>query len=65
MHERNVTESEIEAVMAATEYIELSVKGRMNAFHFINDRYLRITFREETDHILIITVTIRKKPFKE
>jgi hypothetical protein len=65
MHERNVTENEVEAVIASPEYIEPSVKGRMNAFHFMSGRYLRVTFREETDHILVITVTVRKKPFKE
>ena len=64
MHERDVTESEIEAVIAVPEYIEPSVKGRTNAFHFMRGRYLRVTFREETDHILVITVTVRKKPFK-
>ena len=65
MHERGVSEAEIDTVMAALDYTEPSVKGRTNAFHFINDRYLRITFREETDHILVITVTVRKRPFKE
>ncbi len=64
MSEREVTDNEIETVIAASEYIEPSVKGRTNAFHFMNGRYLRVTFREETDHILVITVTVRKKPFK-
>ena len=64
MEERDVTEDEIEAVIAAPEHIEQSVKGRTNAFHFMRGRYLRVTFREETDHILVVTVTIRKKPFK-
>jgi hypothetical protein len=40
-----------------------SVKGRMNAFKFMNGRYLRVTFKEELDDILVVTVTIRKKPF--
>lgn len=48
MNEREVTENEIEAVIAAPEYIEPSVKGRTNAFHFMSGRYPRVTFREET-----------------
>ena len=51
--------------MESPEYIEPSVKGRTNAFGFITGRYLRVTFREEADVILVITVTVRKKPFKE
>lgn len=65
MNERDVSEDEVEAVIAAPKYCEPSVKGRTNAFGFMNGRHLRITFRQETDHVLIITVTVRKKPFKE
>jgi len=65
MHERGVFHSEVESVMESPEYIEPSVKGRTNAFGFITGRYLRVTFREEADVILVITVTVRKKPFKE
>jgi len=46
------------------EYTAPSVKERINAFKFAGNRYLRVTFKEESDHFLVITVTIRKKPFK-
>ncbi len=65
MKEREVTEDETEFVIKDPDSIEQSVKGRTNAFKFLNGRYLRVTFKEENDHILVITVTIRKKPFKE
>ena len=64
MQEREVSEEEAEAVMSNPDFSEQSVKGRTNAFKFINGRYLRVTFREESDNVLVITVTIRKKPFK-
>jgi len=51
--------------IAAPEYIEPSVKGRNKCLPFFKRQILRVTFREETDHILVITVTVRKKPFKE
>ena len=65
MKEREITEEEAEITIKNPEYTELSVKGRTNAFKFINGRFLRVTFKEESDYILVITVTMRKKPFKE
>lgn len=64
MKEREVAEEEAELTIKEPEYVEPSVKGRMNAFKFIGGRFLRVTFKEESDHILVITVTMRKKPFK-
>ena len=64
MKEREVTEEEAEATIKKPEYIETSIKGRKNAYIFINERFLRVTFKEEDDHILVITVTVRKRPFK-
>ncbi len=64
MKERDVAEKETESVIENPDSCEPSVKGRNNAFKFINGRYLRVTFKDEPDHILVITVTIRKKPFK-
>ena len=64
MKERGVTEKEAEITIKEPEYIEPSIKGRKNAYKFISGRFLRVTFKEEYDHILVITVTVRKKPFK-
>ncbi|MBI3585315.1 MAG: DUF4258 domain-containing protein [Nitrospinae bacterium] len=64
MKEREVTEEEVGITMNEPEYIEPSIKERKNAYKFINYRFLRVTFKEEYDHLLIITVTVRKKPFK-
>lgn len=64
MKEREVTEEEIEITINAPEYTELSIKGRKNAYKFTSNRFLRVTYKEEYDHILVITVTVRKRPFK-
>lgn len=64
MKEREVTEEEVEITIGEPEYIEPSVKGRQNAYKFIGSRFLRVTFKEETNNILVITVTIRKRPFR-
>jgi hypothetical protein len=65
MKESEITEEEAEMTIKESEYIEPSVKGRKNAYKFINDRFLRVTYKEGKDLILIVTVTVRKKPFKE
>jgi hypothetical protein len=63
MKERKISEAEVEYVFKNPDYSEKSIKERVNAFKFINGRYLRVTHREEKDHILIMTVVVRKKPF--
>jgi len=64
MRDRGVTEEETEIALNEPEYREQSVKGRQNVYKFIGGKFLRVTFKEETDHILVITVTVRKRPFK-
>jgi len=64
MKERGVSEEETETTIKEPEHIEPGMKGRKNACKFIGGRFLRTTFKEESNHILVITVTIRKKPFK-
>lgn len=64
MKERNVTEEEVNFVVNQADYLEHDVKGRKNAYKLINERFTRVTFKEENDNIFIITVTIRKKPFE-
>lgn len=64
MKEREVAEEEVEAAINEPDYVEASVKERQNAYKFIGNKFLRVTFKEETSNILVITVTIRKRPFK-
>ena len=65
MKEREIKEEEAKITIKEPEYIDPSIKGRTNAFKYIGGRFLRVTFKEEPDYILVITVTMRKKPFKE
>jgi hypothetical protein len=64
MKERAIAEDEAESAIENPDVSELSIKDRTNAFKFINGRYLRVTFKEELDYILVITVTMKKKPFR-
>lgn len=64
MKEREVTQEETEITIKEPEYTEPSVKGRINAYRYIGNRFIRVTYKEEYDHILVITVTVRKRPFR-
>ena len=64
MNEREVSEDEVEEAAQTPDLSEASIKGRTNSYKFINGRYLRVTLKEGSDHLLVITVTIRKKPFR-
>ena len=63
MKDREVSQKEIELTIKNPDLLKQSIKGRTNAFKFLNDRYLRVTFKEEANRLYVITVTVRKKPF--
>lgn len=65
MKDREVSEIETELTIENSDICKPSVKGRINAYKFINGRNLRVIFKEETAFILAITGAIRKKPFRE
>ncbi len=64
MKERKVTNEEVESVLENPDYSEKSIKERYNAFKWLDGRYLRVTYKEEFKLTLVITVVIRKKPFR-
>jgi hypothetical protein len=39
-----------------------SEKGRLNAVRKLDQGFLRVTYKEELDHLLVVTVTPRRKP---
>ena len=65
MKEREVAEEEVESIMKNPDSLGKSGKERMNAFKFMNGRYLRVSFKEEMDYTIVVTVTVRKKPYGE
>lgn len=52
---RNITKEEVEEVFKLPEKSESTVKGRLNVFKKIGDRYLKVTFKEFEEYILIIS----------
>jgi len=65
MKERRVSEKEVTVSIENPDFLAESLKGRRNAFKFINGRYLRITYNlDATGSVTVITAVARKKPFQ-
>lgn len=58
---REVNEDEIKNTISNPEKIEDSIKGRKNAFKYIGDKWLKVTFKHESNKIVIITVVDKNK----
>jgi hypothetical protein len=53
---RVITEEEVRSVIDQPEMVQQSIRGRMNAYGTTGGRYLKVTYREFDDRILIISV---------
>lgn len=52
---RRISEEEVLEVLREPNVLENSIKGRKNAFKVIGERYLKVTFKEFSEEILIIS----------
>ena len=59
MRWRRISQEEVESVLRDPERLETTERGRMNAFRWVGNRYLRVTFRELEPRILVISVVDR------
>jgi len=53
---RKITEDEVTQTIGNPDKIEQSIKGRINAYKAIGQRYIKVTYKEFFDEILIISV---------
>ena len=51
---------DIKQVLESPDAMEPSIKGRINAHKLIGGRILRVTYRDEDVHIIIVTVAARR-----
>lgn len=58
-----IRQEDIESTLSAPDQVMPTRKGRLNAVKQFGNRFLRVTYREESDCLLIVTVTPRKKPW--
>lgn len=52
---RNISEQEVEAVLSRPDKLEQTECGRINAFKQVGARYLKVTYKECSNELLIIS----------
>lgn len=53
---RKISEEDVLSVMNEPDKNEQSIKGRINLYKRIGQRYLKVTYKEFSEEILIISV---------
>jgi len=53
---RRISEEEVYLTLENPDTIEISIRDRKNAYKTIGQRYIKVTFREFPDRILVISV---------
>lgn len=53
---RRISEEEVIQVLQQPDMLENSIKGRINAYKAIGERYFKVTFKEFSEEILVISV---------
>ena len=61
MRWHQIGEDLIHATLQAPDWREASVAGRINRWKRVADRFLRVTFREEPDRIVVISAVFKRK----
>jgi hypothetical protein len=63
MRWRKIAEEEIASAIRNPDFTE-TADNNINVWKQISDKYLRVTYREETAHILVITAVKKKKGWR-
>ena len=53
---RKISEDEINFVLNSPDKTEQSIKGRINVYKTLGSRYIKVTYKEFSDEIFIISV---------
>lgn len=61
MRWHRITEKEVELALAKPQTIEKDRAGKVNIWRKVGRRYLRVTYKEESDIKVIITAVLKKK----
>lgn len=61
MRWHRITETEVESAIQKPEFLEPPIEGRFNVWIKTSDKFLRLTYKEETERILVITAVKKKK----
>jgi len=61
---RQISEEEVSLALEKPDKIEETMRGRTNVYKFIGARYIKVTYKEFSDHTLIISVVEKGKEGK-
>jgi len=64
MRWHRIIEAEVESAIQKPEFLEPSIEGGFNAWIKASDKFLRVTYKEETNRFLIITAVKKKKGWR-
>ena len=64
MRMRNISEAEITVAIGAPDFTESSVDGRVSVWKLSTDKFLRVTYKDLADRIVIITAVKKKKGWR-
>ena len=64
MRLHRITEAEVEATMQKPEHLEPSVEGRFNAWTETSGKFLRVTYKEQENDFLVISVVRKRKGWR-
>jgi hypothetical protein len=58
---RRVTEAQVLAVLNNPDRIEESIENRRNAYRFVGNRFLKVTYAGEEGDVVVITVIEKER----
>jgi hypothetical protein len=61
MRRHGISEDLIRVTLQSSEWEEASVAGRTNRWRGVEARFLRVTCRDESERIVVISAVFRKK----
>lgn len=65
MRWHRIDEHLIQRALEAPDWEEPSVEGRINRWKRIGERFLRVTYKEEPERIVVISAVIKRTPPRE
>lgn len=64
MRMRNISDVEINLAIEEPDFTESSADGRVNVWKRSADKFLRVTYKEVVDKVVIITAVKKKKGWR-
>lgn len=64
MRWHRITEIEVESALKVPEFLEPSVENRLNAWMKSSDKFLKVTYKEESDKFLVISAVKKNKGWR-